>query len=108
VVLDATGRVSAARRLVGVGLVPVPATVLAGLADYSDLTTAQRRTGLVRASANGVATGLMVVSYVCRLRGRHAAGTAWGVAGLVAMSVGPWATCPRAVSTCTAWSTPSD
>jgi uncharacterized membrane protein len=87
-VLDVTGSRSAARQLVGVGLLSVPATVLAGLADYPDLTTTQRRTGLVHASANAVATAFMVASYVCRRRGRHAAGSALSAAGLAAMGVG--------------------
>jgi uncharacterized membrane protein len=88
VVLDCTGRRSAARQLVGVGLASVPVTVLAGLADYPDLSTAQRRTGLVHACANAAATAFMAASYVCRARGRHAAGSALSAVGLAVMGVG--------------------
>jgi uncharacterized membrane protein len=87
-VLDRLGSRLAARQLVGVGLVAVPAAVLAGLADYPDLTSAQRRTGLVHASANAVATALMAASYVCRVCRRHTAGEALSAAGLAVMSVG--------------------
>jgi uncharacterized membrane protein len=87
-VLDCTGSRAAARQLVGVGLLSVPATVLAGLADYPDLTTTQRRTGLVHASANAVAAALMAASYICRRSGRHAAGSALSAVGLAAMSIG--------------------
>jgi uncharacterized membrane protein len=40
--LDCVGPRLAAQQLIGVGLAAVPATVLAGLADYPDLTGAQR------------------------------------------------------------------
>jgi uncharacterized membrane protein len=88
VVLDCTGNRSAAKQLVGLGLTSVPAAVLAGLADYPDLKTAERRTGLVHAAANTVATACMAASYVCRARGRYPAGIALSTLGLAAMGVG--------------------
>lgn len=87
-VFDVLGRRVAARQLIGIGLAAVPVTVLAGAADYAELTTAQRRTGVVHAAANSVAAALLVASYVCRARGRHTAGIALSAAGLGAMGVG--------------------
>ncbi|MCT2587751.1 DUF2231 domain-containing protein [Actinophytocola gossypii] len=87
-VLDLTGRRNAARQLVAVGLAATPPTVLAGLADFADLDTRQRRVGLLHASANLVAAGAFLCSYRCRLRGRHRAGTVWSTLGLLAIGAG--------------------
>ncbi|HEX2134059.1 MAG TPA: DUF2231 domain-containing protein [Actinophytocola sp.] len=87
-VLDAAGRRNAARQLVALGLASTAPTVLAGLADFADLDTRQRRVGLLHASANVVATGLFLCSYRCRRRGRHKAGTVWSTAGLLVLGAG--------------------
>jgi uncharacterized membrane protein len=87
-VFDCLGRRVAARQLVGLGLAAVPLTVMAGAADYSDLTTAQRRTGIAHAAVNSVATVLLTASYVCRARGRDTAGVVLSAAGLTALAAG--------------------
>jgi uncharacterized membrane protein len=87
-VLDLTGRRAAARQVVAFGLATVPAAVLAGLADYADLNAAQRRTGVVHAAANTVATALAVASFACRSRNRHAAGAVLNALGLAAAGAG--------------------
>jgi uncharacterized membrane protein len=87
-VLDCLGRRTAARQLIGIGLAAVPVTVLAGAADYPDLTTAQRRTGVAHAAANSVATAFLLASYVCRTRGKHQAGIALSAVGLATLSIG--------------------
>jgi uncharacterized membrane protein len=87
-VFDGLGRRRAARQLIGLGLAAVPAAVLAGAADYPGLTTVQRRTGVVHAATNSVATAFLLASYLCRVRGSHRAGIALSAVGLTALSVG--------------------
>jgi len=87
-VLDATGRRDSARQLVALGLLTTPPTVLAGLADFAELDTRQRRVGLLHMSANVVAAGSFLCSYRCRLRGRHKAGMVWSTVGLLVLGAG--------------------
>ena len=61
---------TAARRLIALGLLSVPPTVAAGLADYSTMTDPKnRRVAAVHAVGNGVAALLYLSSW--RARGRH-------------------------------------
>lgn len=78
----------AARRLVGIGLLSTPATVVAGAADWSDMTGPQRRVGTVHATVNMVAASCYLVSYVLRGRGAHRAGALWSAAGLAGLGAG--------------------
>ncbi len=87
-VLDLAGERAAARRVVALGLAAVPAAVLAGLADYADLDTAQRRTGVAHAVANAAAAGLAVSSFACRRADRHAAGVVLNALGVAATGAG--------------------
>lgn len=82
------GNEDAARRLVGAGLVALPPTVAAGLADYTDCDRRQRRTGVVHAAANAVAGACYAASYVCRRRGAHGQGALWGLLGMTALGAG--------------------
>jgi hypothetical protein len=82
------GNDSAARRLVAVGLLATPATVVLGAADYSGLDTSQRRVGLVHAAANALAAVVFAISYSARARGAAAAGKTLNVVGLLVLSTG--------------------
>lgn len=88
-VLDVGGRQrDAARTLVGAGLLATPATVVAGLADWSDLTGPQRRVGTVHAVTNVAAAGCYLASYLSRRRGAHTTGAAWAMLGLAGLGAG--------------------
>jgi len=78
----------AADRLVGLGVLSAAPTVVAGLADWSELGRPERRVGAVHAAANAAATGLYALSWVARRRGRRATGVALGMAGAAAATVG--------------------
>jgi nitrite reductase/ring-hydroxylating ferredoxin subunit/uncharacterized membrane protein len=71
-----------ARTLVATGLAAVPATVLPGAVDWSQLHPEQRRVGAVHAVTNTVAAALLAASLVQRRRGRPAAGRAFGLLGV--------------------------
>jgi uncharacterized membrane protein len=86
-VLDFKQR-DAARRLVAIGLLATPPTVLAGIADFSGLDVRQRRVAVAHAAANAVAAGCFGASYLYRLRRAETAGTAWSTAGLLAVGAG--------------------
>ncbi|HVL85410.1 MAG TPA: DUF2231 domain-containing protein [Pseudonocardia sp.] len=88
-VLDGVpGQQEAARRLVGLGVAFTAPAVIAGLADWSALDTRQRRVGVVHAATNAVAAACFAVSYRRRGQGKHAAGAAWGLAGLTWVGIG--------------------
>jgi len=82
------GRQRAARTLVGVGLVAALPAAAAGWTDWAELRRPQMRVGLVHAASNAVGVALYGVSFAARARGRFARGRLWGLAGLVAVSVG--------------------
>ena len=75
------GAETAARRLVGAGLVSAPAAALTGLAEYASLTERPRRVAAVHAALNVASLGLYAVSWAVRPR-RRSAGVALGLAGL--------------------------
>jgi uncharacterized membrane protein len=81
---------TAARRLVGFGLLAVPGTVATGLADYADIhDRPERRVAVVHAAGNVAVAALYLASWRARGRGRIGAGKALGMAGgLLAMSTG--------------------
>lgn len=78
----------AAQALVGAGVVSALPTAVAGAADWSELNTPERRTGVVHAMANVVATCLYGASYLARRRGHRGAGVALGMGGAAAATVG--------------------
>jgi nitrite reductase/ring-hydroxylating ferredoxin subunit/uncharacterized membrane protein len=84
------GRSRSATALIAVGTAGVAPAVAAGWLDWSQLTKDRRRVGLVHASANAVAVGLYTASLVARLRGRTAAGKAFGFAGLTVAGLGAY------------------
>jgi len=68
-VLDVTGREqSAARTLVGLGLLSSVPTALAGLTDWSDTRGAERRVGLAHLALNVVGLGVIGASWLSRRR----------------------------------------
>lgn len=90
-VLDLLGgrqSAAAARKLVGLGVVSALPTASAGLADWSELNTPERRSGAVHAIANLGATVLYASSYLARRRGRYGPGVVLGMAGAAAATVG--------------------
>lgn len=78
----------AARKLVGIGLVAAPPTVLLGLADHSGLEERQRRVGAVHAVLNTVGVTCFAVSYRLRRNAAHRAGSLVGLLGLAVLSTG--------------------
>jgi len=91
VVLDLVGGRDArpaADALVGIGVAAALPTAATGLADWSDLDKAGRRSGIVHAAANVAATALYGLSFLARRRGHRAGGVALGLAGAAAASAG--------------------
>lgn len=82
------GRSRASRLLVGVGLAAAAPAALAGAVDWAELHRQQQRVGLVHALSNAAAVGLYAVSLAHRVKGRGAAGRAYGFAGLTAVGLG--------------------
>ncbi|GAC1398909.1 MAG: DUF2231 domain-containing protein [Mycobacterium sp.] len=80
--------VTAARRLVAVGLAATPPTVLAGWADYTLLGRRQQRVGLVHAASNALGVAMFALSYRAYRRQRIRAARTYTVLGLAAISVG--------------------
>ena len=85
----AAGR-SAAKRLVGAGVLLVAPTAAAGLADWSELGEFQRpkRVGLVHAAANAVTVALYGASWWARRGGDHARGRNLALLGAAGLGVG--------------------
>jgi nitrite reductase/ring-hydroxylating ferredoxin subunit len=82
------GRSRDAGLLVGVGLAAAAPAALAGAVDWAELHRQQQRVGLVHAVSNTVAVGLYAASLAARIRGRTAAGRAYGFLGLTAVGLG--------------------
>jgi nitrite reductase/ring-hydroxylating ferredoxin subunit len=79
---------TAARTLVGLGILSAVPTAVTGASDWGDTMGEERRVGLVHAAANTVALTAYVVSYVERRRGRRGKGILWGWIGAGAATVG--------------------
>ena len=88
--LDLAGERSAARRLVGLGVLTAAPTAATGLADWSELGEAKRpkRVGLVHAVANWSTIALYGASWLARRRGDDRRGAALSLVGLAGLSVG--------------------
>jgi uncharacterized membrane protein len=80
--------VVAARRLVAVGLLATPPTVLAGWADFSLLDRRQQRVGLVHAASNAFGVTMFLLSYRAYRRQRDRAARAYTLIGLTAIGLG--------------------
>src|SRR4051812_8445468 len=91
--LDLVGEDDAARKLIGVGLAAVPATVATGWSDWADTEPASagvRRSGIVHATFNGAAAGLMAASWVARRNGNTGRGKLLSLAGMALLGGGGW------------------
>ncbi len=93
VLLDLTGGAAsrtAARRLVGAGVLLVAPSAASGLADWSELGAFERpkRVGLVHAVANVTTTVLYGASWLARRRGDHDRGRTLALAGVGTLAVG--------------------
>jgi uncharacterized membrane protein len=96
-VLDLVGgRASraASQRCIGLGLLAVPVTALAGWSDWvsevgerADDAAAVRRTGAAHAALNAGAAAAYAASWQARRRDRHATGVAWGLVGATVASL---------------------
>lgn len=76
------GSEDAARSLVGAGLLAVPLTLAAGLAEFGSLSTVQqRRVATVHALGNVLAGLAYTRSWMARRRGRRGSGVAWSLFG---------------------------
>jgi uncharacterized membrane protein len=80
--------VTAARRLLAVGLAATPPTVLAGWADYPLLDRRQQRVGLIHVASNFIGATLFLLSYRAYGRQRQRAARVYSLLGLMAISVG--------------------
>ena len=90
-VLDLAGGPGTARAadvLVAAGLAAAVPTAATGLNDWSDTQGADRRIGLVHATANSVALTFYAASLAARLRGRRGAGRALALAGYGCVTAG--------------------
>ena len=86
-VLDAIpGTGTAATTLIAAGCVGYVPTILAGWADWADLTEPQQRVGLVHAASGAIAFTCYVASLAARARGRRVRGKAWAYAGFAMVS----------------------
>ncbi|MFL5798249.1 MAG: Rieske 2Fe-2S domain-containing protein [Actinomycetota bacterium] len=70
---------TAARRLVGLGVLAALPTAVAGLADWIDTDGPARRVGFVHGAGNLGALGLYLLSWRARRRGHHWRGVAWAM-----------------------------
>jgi nitrite reductase/ring-hydroxylating ferredoxin subunit/uncharacterized membrane protein len=78
----------AADALVGLGVAAAVPTAAAGLADWSELNTPERRSGAVHAVTNLAATALYALSFRARRRGKRGRGVALAMAGATAATAG--------------------
>ncbi len=74
--------------LIGTGMASAVPAVAAGYTDWSELNSAESRTGLVHAAANTTALALYGASLLARARGHRMKGKALGFAGFFAVTVG--------------------
>ena len=79
---------AAADGRVGSGVVSALPTALAGLSDWSDLRGAERRVGLIHATANVLAVACYGFSWVARRKGDRSRGVALGLLGASIATVG--------------------
>lgn len=79
---------SAARRLVGLGLLAAVPTAVTGLSEWAVTGRSEKRVGVVHASANTVALTLFGASYAARRNNRHSQGRLLALAGTAAATVG--------------------
>ncbi len=89
-VLDVVGAQHAADAAYTVGVLGVAPTALSGVADWDNLEGEPRRTGLVHAVLNSMATLLIVSSLVARRRRHRGLGLLLSTAGLSCTGLAAW------------------
>lgn len=75
-----------AQRLLALGLLAVPPTVLTGWAEWREAETREQRVGLVHAGLNVSGVAFYVLSLIARRRDRHGLGVALGLGGSAAVA----------------------
>lgn len=80
----------AAQKLIAFGAVAALPTALTGASDWLDTVGAERRIGLVHATANYTALGMYTASWLARRRGNHVRGKALALGASGALGVGGW------------------
>lgn len=81
---------TAARRLIGLGVLTAVPTAVTGWAEWSGIGEREQRVGVVHAASNVVALGLFAASWRARRRGRQLRGKAIAVLGASALGVGDY------------------
>ena len=84
------GSSASAQRLVGLGLAAAGPTAWTGWAEWSALSSRDKRVGLVHAITNGVAIGIYARSWLVRRRGQHGNGARLALAGATVTAVGAY------------------
>ena len=87
-VFDALRQPETARRLIGLGLLATPPTLLTGWVDWAHTDTVQRRVGLIHAAVNGAGASLMALSYLRRRRSPGPGAVALSAAGTALIGLG--------------------
>jgi uncharacterized membrane protein len=87
VLLDLTGgQETAARRVVGAGLLSMVPTAVTGWADWSGLDAPRRRVGVLHAAGVAVSGAFLGASYLARRQGRHRAGAVLSLVGALPLA----------------------
>lgn len=81
---------TAARRLVGIGVLAAVPAAVSGTNDWLTTSGAERRVGLTHALLNDVALGCYTASWLARRRGRQAKGVLLALAGLTVTAAASW------------------
>ena len=89
-VFDLVGDDRGARRLIGLGVLSVAPTAVAGASDWLHTEGAEQRVGLVHALANSFTAGAYALSWWERFRGHRGRGIAWSAVGGLTLAVGGW------------------
>lgn len=76
----------AVQRLIGLGILSAIPTALAGLAEWRQAGTEERRVGVAHAALNTAAVVLYAASWTQRRSGRHRLGSVFSIAGSVLTS----------------------
>ena len=81
------GKTTAARRLVGLGVLAALPAVASGVSDWVDTDEAEARVGLVHAASNAVAIACFAASWLSR-RGNRRSGALWSTLGIGVATLG--------------------
>jgi len=89
-VVGGSGSAAAAQRLIGTGLLAAAPTAWTGWAEWSAISSRDKRVGLVHAATNGLAISVYAASWVARHRGRHDTGARLALVGAAVSGVGAY------------------